>query len=305
MQEQITSNILMIRPVNFMYNTETAGSNKFQRNINTKDANVSAQEAFDHFVEQLVLRSINVQVFQDTPEPFTPDSIFPNNWMSMHHSGRIILYPMEATNRRLERRQDIIDSLREDYQVESVIDISHFENEGKFLEGTGSLVLDRIKRIAYASISTRTNLEVLKEWQKIMSYELVTFAATDNHGEPIYHTNVIMAMGDTFCVICLEAISDFDERLMLKSKLESTGKEIIEITMQQLMSFAGNMLLVKNKFGKKFMIMSQRAFNSLRPAQIRNIEENAEILAADLGIIEDLGGGSARCMIAEIHLSPK
>jgi hypothetical protein len=305
MQEQITSNILMIRPVNFDYNEETAYSNKFQKKFEKDDffAQDSAQESFDFFVKQLKINGINIFLYEDTPEPFTPDSIFPNNWISMHYSGKVILYPMEAENRRAERRMDIVDDLRKHFDLDVVLDFSHFEKEGKFLEGTGSLVLDRMQRIAYACLSSRTNEEVLKAWQKQMNgYEVVKFHASDRFGEPIYHTNVMMCMGDNFCVVCLESVKDLDERLMLKQKLESTGKEIIEITLEQMEDFAGNMLLVKNNLEKKFLVMSEKALNSLTPVQVNNLEEKAEILACDLGVIETLGGGSARCMLAEIHL---
>jgi hypothetical protein len=303
MQEQITSNVLMIRPVSFNFNEQTADSNKFQSKGTEENINFSAQLAFDQFVEQLVLRGINVMVIDDTPEPFTPDSIFPNNWISMHHSGKVILYPMEAPNRRAERRKDILDKLKEKYDLNVVLDFTHFEEENKFLEGTGSLVLDRMNRVAFASISSRTNPEVLAAWQKQMNYDLVTFNAFDQNRHAIYHTNVVMCMGDTFCVICLESISDLDERFAIKQKIENLGKEVIEISLAQMNEFAGNMLLLKNKNEKKFLVMSDRAFNSLTKKQIELLEDYAEIIHPDLGVIETYGGGSARCMIAEIHLT--
>jgi hypothetical protein len=241
-------------------------------------------------------------VIEDTPEPFTPDSIFPNNWISMHHSGKVVLYPMEAPNRREERRRDILDKIKQNYDLNVVLDFTHFEEENKFLEGTGSLVLDRMHRIAFACISSRTNPDVLAAWKKQMNYDLVTFNAFDQNQHPIYHTNVVMCMGDTFCVICLESISDLDERLLIKQKLESLGKEVIEIGLGQMNEFAGNMLLLKNKAEKKFLVMSDRAFKSLTKYQIEILEDYAEIIHPDLGIIETYGGGSARCMIAEIHL---
>lgn len=292
----------MIRPINFSFNEETAESNKFQSKGEDKDIHLSAQLAFDQFVEQLQLRGISVLVIEDTPTPFTPDSIFPNNWLSMHHSGKAILYPMEAPNRRAERRQDILTLLKQKFDLHVVLDFTHFEGEGKFLEGTGSLVLDRINRVAFACISSRTNIEVLAAWQKEMQYEVVTFNASDQSNHPIYHTNVVMCMGDTFCVICLEAITDLDERLKIKQKIESLGKNVIEITISQMNNFAGNMLLVKNKNDKKFLVMSDRAYQSLTKTQVENLEEYAEIIHPDLGVIETYGGGSARCMIAEIHL---
>lgn len=258
MQEQITSNVLMVRPISFTYNEETALSNKFQKKIENSDvdSNQSAKIAFDEFVEQLRLREINVMVIEDNAEPFTPDSIFPNNWLSMHHSGKMILYPMEAPNRRAERRNDIIEKIKSEYTVEELIDLSYFEDQNMFLEGTGSLVLDRINRIAYACLSSRTNTEVLKEWERIMNYEMVLFKAEDQNGAPIYHTNVLMCVGETFVVICLDAIPDIDERLSLKQKIESTNKAVIEISLEQMNKFAGNMLLLKNKKNKKFLVMS-------------------------------------------------
>lgn len=297
----------MIRPVNFAFNRETASSNSFQKqnDINQEALNSSAQECFDELVAQLRLRDINVHVFDDTAEPYTPDSIFPNNWISTHHSGKVMIYPLEAPNRRAERRQDILDFLKKNYDFHVLLDLTHFEMDGKYLEGTGSIVLDRINRIAYACLSSRTHLEVLKAWQKVIDYELVTFEAFDKAGVPVYHTNVVMSMGDTFCVICLDAITDPDQRLNVKQKLESSGKTIMEITMDQMSAFAGNMLLVKNKKDKNFLVMSDRAYESLTRKQIDTMDYFAEILHTDLGYIETVGGGSARCMIAEIHLPEK
>lgn len=307
MQEQITSNLLMIRPVNFGFNAETADSNKFQTNeeINENTLNDSSQSCFDELVEQLRLRDINVHVFDDTEDPYTPDSIFPNNWLSTHYSGKVMLYPMEAPNRRAERRDDILQFLKTNYDFHVLLDLSHFEMDGKFLEGTGSLVLDRVNRIAYACISSRTNIDVLKAWQRVIDYELVTFEASDANDDPIYHTNVLMTVGDTFAIVCLEAIKNPDEKLFVKQKLESSGKNVMEISLQQMNEFAGNCLLVKNRKDNKFLVMSDRAYNSFTKEQLQNLEFYAEIIHTDLGYIETLGGGSARCMIAEIHLPEK
>jgi hypothetical protein len=308
MQEQITSNVFMIRPVSFSYNEETAFSNTFQqeKTISAEQINAIAKQSFDDFVNQLKLRGINVFVFNDTIENDTPDSVFPNNWVSLHHSGKAILYPMEAKNRRLERRTDILDFLKTKFDLNQVIDLSYFEAQNKFLEGTGSLVLDRINRIAYACLSSRTNKEVINEWEKQMKgYETVVFQASDVNGHPIYHTNVLMCMGDTFCIICLNAIADIDQRFYVKKIIETTRKEVIEISLDQMQNFAGNMLLLKTKNDKKLLVMSVRALKSLNSSQKKLLEEKAEILAVDIDIIETLGGGSARCMIAEIHLSEK
>lgn len=310
MQEQATSNILMIRPVNFGFNAETAESNAFQ-DVKAKSwtSNITQQDAlreFDGMVSQLRAAGINVIVFDDTPEPYTPDSIFPNNWVSFHHSGKVVLYPMEAENRRLERRMDIIDALRKDFHVDVVLDFTHFEKEGKYLEGTGSLVLDRLNRIAYACLSSRTNKDVLNAWAKQMShYKVVKFSAVDANDKPIYHTNVVMCIGDTFAVICLNAIKDLDERLMVKETLEKSGKYIFEISLEQMNHFAGNMLLVKNQKDRHFLVMSTQAFESLTHSQRVELEEFAQIQHFDLTMIETCGGGSARCMMAEVHLPAK
>jgi hypothetical protein len=310
MQAQATSNILMIRPVNFAFNLQTAESNAFQDTDSQALAIEITQEnalrEFDIMVNQLRAIGVNVMVYEDTPKPYTPDSIFPNNWVSFHHSGKVCLYPMQAENRRLERRPDIIDDLSNNFHVETVIDLTGFEEENKFLEGTGSLVLDRMHRIAYACISPRTNEEVLEAWEKQMNgYKIVKFRAVDAHDKEIYHTNVMMCIGDIFAVICLQSIKDLDERLMVKESLESTGKNVIEISLEQMNSFAGNMLMVNNQKGHRILVMSTRAYESLNQAQKNQLGDYADILHFDLNIIETCGGGSARCMMAEVHLPEK
>ena len=310
MQSQATSNILMIRPVSFGFNDQTAESNAFQdtkAKALTKD--VSQQDAlkeFDEMVRQLRLEGVNVMGYDDTSDPYTPDSIFPNNWVSFHHSGRAVLYPMQAPNRRLERRNDIIDDLRKDFHLDVVLDFTHFEHEDKFLEGTGSLVLDRMNRIAYACISPRTNEEVLGAWEKQMGgYKMIKFHANDKSGMAIYHTNVLMCIGHNFAVVCLEAISDFDERLLVQNSLVKSGLHIVEISLDQMEKFAGNMLLVKKKNNHNLLVMSSSAYNSLKSWQKIALEERAEIMHFDLSMIETCGGGSARCMMAEVHLPEK
>jgi hypothetical protein len=307
MQEQITSNILMIRPVKFQYNSQTADSNAFQNaGAASQDLSITqatAQGEFDEMVRQLRAAGVNVIVFEDTPEPHTPDSIFPNNWISFHASGKVILYPMQAENRRLERRMDIIDELRKQFDIDVVLDFTHFEKENKFLEGTGSLVLDRTNRIAYACISNRTDEEVLTAWAKQMNgYKIVKFHSFDSHNKAVYHTNVVMCMGDTFAVICLQSIKDPDERLMVREAIQKSGKNVFEINLEQMNQFAGNMLLVKTKRNTKLLIMSKSAYHSLKPSQIVELEEYADIMSFDLDMIEKCGGGSARCMMAEVHL---
>lgn len=310
MQAQTTSNILMIRPVNFAFNLQTAESNAFQdTDSQALDVSITQENAlreFDVMVSQLRAIGVNVLVYDDTPKPYTPDSIFPNNWVSFHHSGKVCLYPMQAENRRLERRTDIIEQLSENYHVEKIIDLTNFEQEGKFLEGTGSLVLDRMHRIAYACISPRTNEEVLSAWEEQMNgYKIVKFRAVDGNDKEIYHTNVMMCIGDNFAVVCLQSITDLDERLMVKESLVSTGKNVIEITLEQMNEFAGNMLLVTNQKEHRILVMSTRAYDSLTADQKKVLEEYADIAHFDLNIIETCGGGSARCMMAEVHLPEK
>ena len=305
-QPQSTSRILMIRPVRFAYNEQTAESNEFMdadfAQETRKIAQEKALEEFEQMVVVLTSAGVDVTVYEDTIIPYSPDSIFPNNWLSLHQSGKVVLYPMMAPNRRVERRMDIIDDLRTRYHVEEIIDFSHFEQEGKYLEGTGSMVLDRRFKIAYACLSPRTDAEVLEAFAKETGYEIVNFSALDGNGVPIYHTNVLMCVGDVFAVVCLEAIQNPDERLMVRSVLEETGKYIVEITLDQMNNFAGNMLLVRTRKDTKLLVMSTSAFNSLTEQQRDALDDYAELVHTDLSIIEGNGGGSARCMMAEIHL---
>ncbi len=310
MQSQTTSNILMIRPVSFAFNEQTAESNAFQdsqsKSWKSTITQAQALQEFDSMVSQLRVAGVNVIVYDDTIIPHTPDSIFPNNWISFHHSGKVCLYPMQAENRRLERRNDIIDDLRTKFHVEVILDFTHFEKEGKFLEGTGSMVLDRMNRVAYACISPRTNAEVLNAWAKQMNgYYLVKFNSVDFHNKEIYHTNVVMCVGDNFAVICLQSIPDLDERLMVKNTLTNGGKHVIEISLEQMNHFAGNMLLVNTKKGHHLLVMSTSAYDSLTHSQKIELENYATLQHFDLSMIETCGGGSARCMMAEIHLPEK
>jgi hypothetical protein len=308
-QPQATSHILMVRPANFGFNPQTADSNAFQDvklAAQTKDiAQEDARKEFDNMASQLQAAGIDITVVEDTLLPYTPDAIFPNNWVSFHQSGKVVLYPMQAENRRLERRMDIIDDLRTKYHVEEIIDLTSFENEGKFLEGTGSMVLDRRYKIAYACRSPRTNPDVLVAFSKRMGYEIVAFEATDSFGKAVYHTNVVMCVGDNFATVCLAAIKDPDQRLAVRTRLIETGKQIIEISLDQMGHFAGNMLLVNNKRGEKILVMSTRAFESLTTQQRNALDDYAQLMHFDLSMIEGNGGGSARCMMAEIHLPQK
>jgi hypothetical protein len=299
----------MIRPVRFGFNEQTAESNAFQDvklAAQTKDvAQEDALREFDEMVRQLRALGVDVLVYEDTPDPYTPDSIFPNNWVSLHASGTVVLYPMQAENRRLERRPEIINDLAEHFHVAKVVDLTHFEQEGKYLEGTGSMVLDRMNKVAFACLSPRTHPDVLAEFSQQTGYRTVVFNAADATGKAVYHTNVLMCMADTFAVVCLSAITDPDERLMVRQELEGLNKRIIDISLEQMASFAGNMLQVLTQKGQKLLVMSTRAFESLTPKQIDLLDDYATLFHFDLSMIEGNGGGSARCMMAEVHLPLK
>jgi hypothetical protein len=303
---QSTNNLLMIRPVAFGFNVQTAESNAFQnRDDDQKAVQQKAVHEFDGFVQVLRDNGVTVTVINDTPEPHTPDSIFPNNWVSFHDNGDIFLYPMQAENRRLERREDIIRKLEENFKANHVIDLSRFEAKTQFLEGTGSMVLDRENKIAYACLSPRTDAEVLKAFCDYTGYKAVTFDALDQNGQAIYHTNVLMAIGSKFTVICLDSITNNTEKETVINSLKSTDKEIIEITFDQMNHFAGNMLEVKNNAGETLVVMSHAAFNSLTADQKTSLEKYGKLVYADITTIETNGGGSARCMMAEVHLLGK
>jgi len=301
--QQSTSHILMIRPVNFGFNEETAASNAFQkRNAEKGDANEHARQEFDGMVTILRENGVDVTVIDDTPDPYTPDSIFPNNWVSFHQDGTIFLYPMQAENRRLERREDIIAQLEDCFHVRHIIDLSRFEAENKFLEGTGSMVLDRINKIAYACISPRTDREVLALFCERAGYKEVSFRAFDEYHMAIYHTNVLMCIGSGFAVICLDSITGDDEKNAITAILKLTHKEIISISFDQMNRFAGNMLEVKNTSGETLIVMSQNAFNALESEQKGALGKFGKLIYVNINTIETNGGGSARCMMAEIHL---
>ncbi|MCX2585586.1 citrulline utilization hydrolase CtlX [Pedobacter sp. MR22-3] len=299
---QITKHLLMIRPVDFKFNEQTAGNNKFQVASGQSDVQSLALNEFDGFVDLLRKNDVDVTVVDDTLQPETPDSIFPNNWVSFHDDGSVYLYPMFSENRRLERRKEILDELKEKFEVNHVSDLSFYETQYAFLEGTGSMVLDRVNKIAYACLSVRTDQEVLDNFCLLTGYESVSFQAVDSTNFPIYHTNVMMCIGDQFAVICLDAIPNQEERLAVTLSLNSTGKQIIEITLDQMNHFAGNMLQVANQSGESLLVMSEQAYLSLTADQINILEKYARIIYAPLYTIEKNGGGSARCMLAEIHL---
>lgn len=299
---------MMIRPVAFHMNEQTAVNNYYQKNldgVSQYEIQNEAQAQFDGFVSKLRSEGVDVTVIQDTSDPSTPDSIFPNNWISFHEDGMIRLYPMYAENRRLERRDDIIDTLRETFKVSDTKSFTHWENSGAYLEGTGSLLLDRQNKLAYAAISERTMMNVLEDFCQEAGYEMVAFHANqtvDGERLPIYHTNVMMCLGEKFSVVCLESIDDETERHSLIQSLEKTGKEIIDITESQKEQFAGNMLQVVGKEDQRLVVMSSAAYHSLEEDQITRLKAHGKIVHSDIHTIETLGGGSARCMMAEIFL---
>ena len=308
MPNQLTSNILMVRPANFGYNPETAANNAFQVNDEQLDIaarKVKAIEEFEVFVAKLRAAGINVITIPDTETPLKTDAVFPNNWISFHEGGLIVTYPMFSPNRRLERRQDIIDQLSEHFAYQNHVRLERWEEEAYFLESTGSLILDRVHKIAYACLSERTHPNLLEEYCQFMDFQKVAFKSVDKTGMPIYHTNVMMAIGTSFVVICMDSIAEVKDREVLTQLFKQTQKEIIPITFDQLYAFAGNMLQVKNEKGDTFLVMSSQAYHSLTDTQIRQIEAHTQILHSDLSTIETYGGGSARCMIAEVFLEEK
>jgi hypothetical protein len=302
---QTTSHLLMIRPVHFGFNAQTAVNNAFQ----VAGADVAAQEKalqeFDHFVTVLHSNGVDVTVINDTPEPHTPDSIFPNNWISFHDPDTVCLYPMFAENRRKERKPPVIQQLQQTFTITNTLDLTGYENEQLFLEGTGSMVLDRENKLAYACLSPRTHQAVLDDFCRKMGYRPVLFTAVDGAGKAIYHTNVMMCVADRFVVICLESLPNQEEFKMVQETIGNTGKELIAISFDQMNHFAGNMLQVQNRNGEKLLVMSSQAYQSLQPEQVKKLESFNRILHAPLTTIETNGGGSARCMIAEIFLKPK
>jgi len=308
---QNTSHILMIRPVSFRYNEQTATNNHYQRIIDTvrpDEVQPRALAEFDGFVNVLRNAGVQVTVIDDTIDPDTPDSIFPNNWVSFHADGRVYLYPMLAPNRRLERRRDIIDSLAKTHNVADVVDLSALEDEGEILEGTGSLVLDRANMVAYACLSLRTTHRALDAWAGRKGFKVVRFTATQRHGDgysPIYHTNVMMSVGAELAVVCADTVRDPSEREMLLKSLRDANLRIILISEEQKNSFAGNMLQLIDDQGQRLMVMSSQAYGSLTSDQLADISRSNKIIHAPLDVIETFGGGSARCMMAEVFLPAK
>jgi hypothetical protein len=303
---QSTNSVLMIRPCRFYPNPETAADNAFQRNANCESDALTqmARKEFDAAVQTLRDAGVNVHVFEDTTEPEKPDAVFPNNWISTHHDGRIALFPMYSALRRRERRQDIVEELRKLYRVTDVVDYSRFENEGCCLEGTGSLVLDHLNKIAYVSLSNRSNPKVIQRFADDFSYEPVIFTSTGSDGQPIYHTNVMMCVGTRFAMVGLEMIPNKAERQQVRAILEKAGKEIVQLSTDQIANFAGNAIELHGKDEQKLLVLSTRANGVLTEDQRKRLGIYARLVPLKLPTIE-LAGGSARCMIATIHLSPR
>ena len=304
---QSTNTVFMIRPFNFGYNSETAVDNIFQKNnreISSSDIAKKALFEFDNFVDVLKNAGINVIQFEDDLQSITPDSIFPNNWISTHQDGTICLFPMYAENRRVERRKDILSYFENNFKVSSLFDKAEIcEASNKFLEGTGSMVLDRVNKVAYACISKRTNENLFYEWCEKMNFKGITFLSNDA-GSPVYHTNVLMSVSENLVFICLDAIVNNNKREQLLTSLHDAKKEILDISQYQMQNFLGNVLELKNNKNESFLVMSTTAFESLDNSQINTINKKSQILHSSLNTIEYFGGGSARCMIAEVFLEP-
>ncbi|MDR2065021.1 MAG: amidinotransferase [Prevotellaceae bacterium] len=296
---QSTNTLLMVRPTNFGFNAQTAVNNSFQTKTKNHDLQKQALKEFDKMVEILIAAKVNPIVVNDEPQSQLPDSIFPNNWFSTHSDGSLCLYPMFAENRRLERKDDIINLLKNNFDIKNIFDFTHYEQQNKFLEGTGSMVLDRINRIVYACLSPRTDEDILNDFCEKFQFKKCCFRAMFADRE-IYHTNVMLSIADKYSIICTKSITDANELKTIIENLFAANKEVIEISMEQMQHFAGNMLQISNSDGEKFLAMSSQAYESLNLEQIRKIEQYNNILHSDIKTIEKTGGGSMRCMLAEI-----
>ncbi len=293
----LSERVLMVEPRGFSFNKETSSDNFFQSTGTIKAPVETALREFHDLKNKLVKASIEVNIVSPDDELVTPDSVFPNNWFSTSPYGQFIIYPMKAENRRLERRKHIIEKIRKRYS--KIIDLTHLESNNLFLEGTGSLVIDHERKIAFASLSHRTSEEAVKEWGKLMGYETIVFTSRDQNDEVIYHTNVVLALGEKFAVVCLDAITNEKERETIEEKLKANF-ELIVITKAQMQSFCGNCLVLKNNSGEKFIVMSSMAFQSFTEKQKNRLIRYGTIIHSGLSTIETIGGGSARCMIAEL-----
>ncbi|MCG8837594.1 amidinotransferase [Tenacibaculum dicentrarchi] len=307
--QQTTNTILMVRPASFRMNEQTAVNNYYQQelaNMLPATINAKAQQEFDAFVVKLKAVGVTVIVVEDTKETDTPDALFPNNWISFHENGDVAIYPMFAENRRLEKREDVLTILEEQgFKINSIVDYSDAEEQGIFLEGTGSMILDRVNRKAYCALSPRADEELFIEFCEDFEYTPVIFTANQTvNGEvaAIYHTNVMMCVAETFAIVCLASIDDKKEKKSVVKHLKTSGKQVIAITEEQVVQFAGNMLQVKGANDERFLIMSSSAYNSLTANQLQEINKHTSIIHSSLEVIETCGGGSARCMMAEVFL---
>ncbi len=300
MRRHTTSKVLMIRPVRFGYNPQTAANNAFQVQEDADIAQTNALKEFDDYVRLLRENGIQVIVIEDTPEPHTPDSIFPNNWFSTHQDGTLVVYPLFAPNRRLERKPHVLQAIAENFDLKQTVDLSGWEGQEQFLEGTGSMIFDRINRIAYACRSPRTSLAPLQEFSRRSGFRIHLFDAVDDKNIPIYHTNVMMSVGTRHAILCTSSIPDEQQRKELIEALTASGRKIIELSMEQLRSYAGNMLELTNKDGESCLVLSQTALRSLTDEQRSELKQHYRLISPSLDHIEKNGGGSARCMIAEI-----
>jgi hypothetical protein len=306
MRQQTTASIMMVRPENFGYNVETATNNAFQKNsakFTSEEIRELAKKEFDTFVLKLTDAGVNVIVALDTNNQIRPDAVFPNNWVTFHQEGLVVTYPMFAPTRRKERRLGIINYvLAHGFKTKTRNRLEFNEKLNYFLEGTGSIIFDHVHKLAYACLSPRTDVKLLNQVCAMIDYKAVVFNSTDAKGQQIYHTNVMMSMGETFVVVCLDSITDAKEKALLLEKFKETNKEVIEISNEQMNQFAGNMLQIRNDKEETILVMSQTAFNALNENQIKLIKSQTTILTADINVIETYGGGSARCMMAEIFL---
>ncbi len=304
MMNQTTDSILMVRPASFGYNEQTALSNAFQNKLNIESQRVRqlVLSEFDAFVDKLRYHGVVVMVIEDNPEAKNPDAIFPNNWISLHADGTVVLYPMCTPNRQSERRMDIIEKLKENHSVTRIVDLSFNEKENRFLEGTGSIIFDHINKIAYACLSPRTDKNLFIDTCKLLGYDAVYFDAVDEDGTAVYHTNVLMCLAEHFVVICLNAVQNQNQKEMITASFKKAGQEIVDISFEQMSHFAGNMLALKSKKGTNLLAASQRAYDSFSQDQLSMIEKYCTLVPLPIPTIETIGGGSARCMIAENFL---
>lgn len=308
MNNQLTNTVVMVKPNHFGFNPQTAQSNVFQHQVKESEREVQekALREFNNSVEVLRGNGINVLVLESREDVITPDSIFPNNWFSHHSDGKLIIYPMLAPNRRAERQINVLKKLLQENEISvtEIVDLTSDENDGNFLEGTGSMVLDRERKVVFAMESPRTTKAEFDKWCKVMGYEGIFFDAYDKNGFPIYHTNVTMSIGREYAVICLDSIKDLGEKELVREKLESLGKEIIELSIDQIYKYCGNTLQVLSEDGSAKIIMSKTAYKGFSPEQLGRLKKYGEIIALDIPEIETVGGGSARCMLAEVFLNP-